>query len=83
MADARGFVATVKAFNEAVDQTKAVRPPTRSGRVSIHGSPGMEARKVTRLCREAGTGCLPAQRSWRDVLSARKAATQVSFRSLG
>lgn len=44
--------------------------------------PWVEAHKVTRLYREAGTGCLPAQRSWRDVLSARKAATQVSFRSL-
>jgi hypothetical protein len=43
---------------------------------------GVEAHKVTGLYREAGTGCLPAQCSWRDVLSARKAATQVSFRSL-
>jgi hypothetical protein len=32
MADARGFVATVKAFNEAVDQTKAFNPNVKDGR---------------------------------------------------
>lgn len=30
--DARGFLVTVKAFNEAVDQTKAFNPNVKDGR---------------------------------------------------